>query len=340
MAEPTQTACELGYHMPAEFESTDAVWFTRPHNKSTWPGCLDDAQRQFDHLIHQVERFTRAQVIGRDHDWLTNDSWIRDYGPIFVRAARGLARSQGGLALHDFTFNCWGNKYDDFEHDDVIPQHVARHLDVPIWQHDFVLEGGAIDVNGQGTVMTTEQCLLNPNRNPHLSREQIEQQLHDALGTRHVVWLPGGIAGDDTDGHIDDVARFVSPSQVVAIRAAASHPDHELLERNWVALQRATEQDGQPLDVTALPVPAPIYYDYPADEYGPGGRRQLPASYANFLIANGGVLVPTFGQPADEVALQTLRDLLPGREVVGVPCDKLVVGLGAIHCMSMQQPSV
>jgi len=336
MSEPRGTARELGYRMPAEFEPTDAVWLTYPHNTDTWPDCLDEARRQYDQIILHVDRHARVQVLGRDHHWPTDDSWMRDYGPIFVVNNQ----SPSPLACHDFIFNCWGDKYGPYDQDDVVPQHVAQHLRIPIWSHDLVLEGGSIEVNGRGTVMTTEQCLLNPNRNPTLSRDDIEQRLHDALGTHHVIWLPGGIEGDDTDGHIDDVARFVAPDIVVAIRADKGHPDHATLERNWSALQAARDPSGEALRLIALPVPQPIHYDYPADAFGPGGRKQLPASYANFLIVNGAVLVPTFGQANDEVALQALAQAIPDREIIGVRSDRLVVGLGAVHCLSMQQPGV
>jgi agmatine deiminase len=203
-----------------------------------------------------------------------------------------------------------------------------------------MLEGGSIEVNGLGTVMTTEQCLLHPSRNPAASREQIEAKLHETLGTRHVIWLPSGIEGDDTDGHVDDVARFVSPSRVLAARAPQGHMDHISLERNWQALSSAKDQDGNPLELMELPVPEPLYYEYPADEWGIGGRKVLPASYANFLISNRSVVVPTFGQASDDVALGVIEKALPGYRVTVVRCEWLVVGLGAIHCLTQQQPRV
>jgi agmatine deiminase len=329
---PDDTAAGLGYRMPAEFEPMSCVWLAPPMNAETWPGCLDDAQREFADWVTMLRR----AVSVRTTDELgieTNDAWIRDFGPIFV--VRNNDDRQGeAIACHDFHFNTWGGKYEVRDKDDVIPQHIAREMGVPIWVHDFVLEGGSIEVNGQGTVITTEQCLLNPNRNPGLTREQIEAKLHDTLGARHVIWLPGGIAGDDTDGHIDDVARFVSPNTVVAVSAKKGHPDFEMTQKNLRALRGAVDQDGQAVRVVELPVPDPIMYDYP------DGRWPVPASYANFLIANRHIYVPTFGQPTDDVAIGVLSDEMAGYAVVPVPARRLVVGLGALHCLSQQQPTV
>jgi len=332
--EPAESAAALGYRMPGEFEPIDAVWLTYPHNRETWPGNFDRACEQYDFFMSQVARFANVELTGEKHGWPTNDSWIRDYGPIFVTDATG------GLGCHDFHFNGWGGKYNaEYHDDDLIPQRVAAALDLPIWIHDLVLEGGSIEVNGRGTVMTTAQCLLNDNRNPHLDRAAIEAELGAALGVDHVIWLPGGILGDDTDGHIDDIARFIAPNAVAAVKPDdPSHPDHDMLQRNWAALASAVDQDGQPLELIPLPAPEPIQYDFPPDRFGPGGRHPVPASYANFLIVNEAVLVPTFAQPSDEVALRRLDDAMPAHTVIGVPGDQLVVGLGALHCLSQQQP--
>jgi len=245
-AEPT--AQSLGFHMPAEWEPAERAWVTWPDNQETWPGCLDAAQQQFADLISQlrphVEPCTTQSV-----NIPTNDSWIRDYGPVFV------IDQDGHLACHDFTFNCWGRKYEPYDDDDRAPRHIAKHLGVPFWIQPMVLEGGSIDVNGAGTVMTTRQCLLESRRNPGRSQAWIQQQLHHALGTVHVVWLPGGITGDDTDGHVDDVARFINPTTVAAVRAPRGHPDHAVLEQNWRSLNEACDQDGVKLDLLELPCP-------------------------------------------------------------------------------------
>jgi len=329
---PLNTARELGYRMPAEWEPQETVWLTAPHNEGTWPGCMDEALAQFAKLVDALSKVVKVRTT-QSLNIKTDDSWIRDYGPIFV------LDKDGSLACHDFIFNCWGDKYRPWDSDNLTPQYIARDLDVPIWIHDFVLEGGSIEVNGKGTVMTTEQCLLHPNRNAQLSREQIEQVLHRALGTSHVIWLPGGIEGDDTDGHIDDVARFINPTTILAIRAPEGHPDFIPLERNRIALEKAKDQDGNALSVIPLPVPEPIEYNFPADEYGLGGKRMIPASHANFLITNQHAFVPVFGQPSDDIALKTIEDAMPGNTIIPVRCETLVVGLGAIHCMSQQQPA-
>ncbi len=409
LTQPTQSARSLGYRMPGEFEPVAAVWLTYPHNRDTWPDCFDKACAQYDEFIKQASRFTKVNIIGRDFNWKTNDSWVRDYGPIFVVRNEGTearrhegtegqrhegtearrhegtegkaseneseisnlksqisnpqsqisnlksqipstrnseleTRNLSPLACHDFTFNGWGGKYDTDHYqpriDDIIPRFIAKHLNIPIWRHDLILEGGSIDVNGRGSVLTTEQCLLNVNRNSKLTRARIEESLHEALGTRHIIWLPGGIEGDDTDGHIDDVARFIDPATIAMIRAPRGHPDHEMLERNWAALSTAKDQDGDAINLVALPVPEPRFYDYPPIGNDEGGHYQLPMSHANFLILNEGVLVPTFGQKSDDEAIAALEKAMPRHTIVGVRCDHLVVGFGAMHCLSMQQPRI
>ncbi|MEM6506289.1 MAG: agmatine deiminase family protein [Planctomycetota bacterium] len=332
---PEHSANELGYRMPAEFEPVECVWVVPPHNEETWPGCFEAAQAQHADWVDQMRPYVEVRTpgsIGID----TNDSWVRDFGPVFV-----VNEQTQRLACHDFHFNSWGAKYEAVRPlDDVVPQHLAHKLGLPLWVHDFVLEGGSIDVNGRGTVMTTQQCLFNANRNPWARPEVIEQALHDALGTRHVVWLPGGIAGDDTDGHIDDVARFVSPDCVAVVVAPEGHADHAATQRNLSALQQARDQDGDALQIVGLPTPEPILYDFPTlPSVETPGPAPVPASYANFLIANDAVFVPAFGQAADEVACGVLEKVLPGRSVVPVRAEHLVVGLGALHCLSMQQPA-
>ena len=333
-------AAELGYRMPAEFEPIAAVWLAKPHNRETWPGCFELAAAQHAAFVAALEKVIKVELIGRDHAWPVNDSWIRDYGPIYVVQPRAAARKPqpSSLAIHDFVFNGWGGKYgNEYAEDDIVPRHIAALQGLPVWTHEMVLEGGSIEVNGRGTVMTTAQCLLNPNRNSHLTRSQIEAELHGALGTRHCIWLPGGIVGDDTDGHIDDIARFVSPTTVLASRAPAGHSDYAVLEENFQTLRTARDQDGRKLEVIELPVPDPILYCFPADRFGPGGENPVPASYANFLIVNKHIFVPTFGQQRDEAALKVIEKT-SGLSVVPVRSESLVVGLGALHCLSIQQP--
>ncbi len=333
------SARAMGYRMPAEWEPMLRVWVDPPHNTHTWPGCLTEAQQQFARFTAALSEFVQVQPV-RELGIVTNDSWIRDYGPIFVLRddLQNAPTDQPRKALHDFHFNAWGGKYEVRDLDDVVPQHIASHFHLPMFLHEQVLEGGSIEVNGCGTVMTTGQCLLNKNRNPHLKKRALETLLHDALGTNQIIWLPGGILGDDTDGHIDDIARFVNPTTIVGLRAPENHPDHEILDRNWRVLKRARDAKGQKFDVVELPVPQPILYDFPADRFTSGGVRPIPASYANFLIANGGVLVPTFGQPTDEQALRTLEQVMPQHRIVGIRAEHLVVGLGSFHCLTMQEP--
>lgn len=332
---PDRTAAEMGYRMPGEFEPVDAVWVTPPHNTETWPGCFDEAVAQHAKFVDAMRKVVRVETIGpgRVHDWPSNDSWARDYGPLFV-----VGPERGDLACHDFVFNGWGGKYNaEYADDDVVPRRVAELLDLPIWVHDLVLEGGSVDFNGCGTVLTTEQCLLNENRNKHLTREQIARVLADCFASPHVVWLPGGIIGDDTDGHIDDIARFVSPTLIVANRAPDTHADHEMLAANLRVLREARDQNGHKFDIAELPVPDPILYNFPPDRFGPGGPGPVPASYANFLIVNDHVFVPVFGQPNDEDACEVIESATE-KTIVPIRAEHLVVGLGALHCLSMQQP--
>lgn len=363
---PESPAEALGYRLPAEWEMQHAVWLTLPHNEATWPGCLKEARQEAEHFISQLAANVivhTTQQVGIE----TNDSWIRDYGPLFVvhdpkaqasRALRVRARKESKgeeghelpvpdptlkvppVAMHDFIFNNWGGKYGDYELDDVVPQHLARQLLLPLWVHDVVLEGGSIDVNGKGTLLTTSQCLLNLNRNPHYSKQRLEELFHDAFGITHTIWLEGGIGGDDTDGHVDDIARFVGAHRVVAVRNKPGDRDHEVLERNWNILKSATDELGQPLEVIALPMPSTVRYTYPSGRDYDVARDGLPASYANFLISNGAVFVPTFNQPSDDEALTILSEVMPEYEIVGIPARHLLVGLGGLHCLTMQQPAM
>ncbi|MSR29157.1 MAG: agmatine deiminase family protein [Phycisphaerales bacterium] len=328
----TGSAAKQGFRMPAEWDRQSCVWLVRPHNEETWPNCLSEAQREWDSW-----RTKLAAVIEVRDVWElgipTNDSWIRDFGPIFVK------HPTRGVAGHSFRFNGWGDKYEVRSLDDAVPDAIARRWGIPMWHHEFVLEGGSIEVNGSGTVLTTNQCLKGANRNPEAGVAKIEQTLQEALGVTNIVWLPGGIRGDDTDGHIDDLARWVARDTVVAIRAPKGHPDHEVLERNFEALSLARDERGEPIRVIALSVPEPIEYDYPADRFGPGGRTMIPASHANFLLCNGTAFVPVFGGTSDEPALDVLRGALPGWTLQPVMARSLVVGLGSLHCLSCHQPA-
>jgi len=345
------TPAALGFRMPAEWEPHAATWLAWPHKEESWPGNFGPIPAVWVEMVRALAPHERVNILVNDataaasvrdllqvaqvprdavslHLIPTNDAWARDHGPTFVtRQVDGCSE----LAAIDWIYNAWGGKYPPWELDDVVPQKIAPLLGIRLFEPGIVLEGGSIDVNGSGTLLTTEACLLNPNRNPHLSRAQIERYLRDYLGVRHILWLGEGIAGDDTDGHIDDLARFVDPATVVTV--LESNPrdqNYEPLHANYERLRQMTDQDGRALRVLTLPMPEPVYYD---------GQR-LPASYANFYIANSVVLVPVFGDPHDGEALRRLQQVFPRRRIVGIQARELVWGLGAFHCVTQQQPAV
>jgi agmatine deiminase len=344
--------------MPAEWEPHEATWLAWPHNPEDWPGKFQPipwlyaeivrllaAQERVYLLVEDARAERRVESILRRaganldrvsfHQWPTNRSWTRDSGPIFVR------NSEGKVGITNWHFNGWA-KYANWQLDDQLPARVTELRGLPEWQpsidlensasHRVVLEGGSIDTNGAGILLTTEECLLSEvqQRNPGLSREQLEQVFHDYFGIEQVIWLGCGVAGDDTHGHVDDIARFVAPRTIVAcVEPNSSDPNHAPLAENLRRLKAVRSLDGKPFDVVELPLPHPVVFS---------GQR-LPASYANFYIANGLVLVPTFHDPTDRVALNTLAGLFPEREVIGIHCVDLVWGLGTLHCMSQQQPA-
>jgi len=255
----------------------------------------------------------------------TNEPWCRDHGPIFLTRDR-----DPRLAVVDWDYNAWGNKYPPFDLDEVVPTRVAKILKLPVFYPHMILEGGSIDVNGSGALLTSESCLLNKNRNPDLSREQIEQRLRDYLGVCDILWLGDGIAGDDTDGHIDDLTRFVSERAVATVvEENRADENYEPLQENLKRLREIKIGDHK-LDILTLPMPKKMVRE---------GLR-LPASYANFYIANTCVLVPTFADPNDEAALSVLRECFPNRRVIGIDCRELIWGLGTFHCLTQQQPAV
>jgi agmatine deiminase len=262
----------------------------------------------------------------RFHHFPAYEPWCRDHGPIFlVREKNG----QRERAVVDWDYNAWGGKYPPFDLDDAIPQHVAKLRELPLFSPGIVMEGGSIEVNGCGTVLTTEACLLNPNRNPQLTKTQIEKYLCDYLGGSNVLWLGEGIVGDDTDGHIDDISRFVNPTTIVTVvEEDPADENYELLQENLRRLRELRDQDGKLFRIVELPMPGVVEYD---------GQR-LPASYANFYIANEMVLVPTYRHANDAKALEILQKEFPGRRMVGVDSTELIWGLGSFHCISQQEP--
>jgi agmatine deiminase len=340
-----------GYRMPAEWEPHDATWLAWPTNAETWPETLPAVQsvwiQMAEHLsagekvrflansprdVDEINQRLRASKANRDNVTVeivpNNDAWMRDAGPIFLVSKDGRTP---GLVANDFIFNSWGKKYGPWDDDDIIPRRIAHALGCPVITHDLVLEGGSIEVNGQGVVLTTRQCLLNPNRNPDLSQAEIEKRLKRYLGVSHVIWLGDGIEGDDTDGHIDDLSRFVSPTQIVTmVESNSDDPNFEPLELNLQILKKATDASGKPFEVIELPMPD--------RREGPFGRS--PASYANFYIGNAAVLVPIYSCPNDAVALEILQKCFPDRPVIGLECSPVAAGLGALHCVTQQQPKV
>ncbi len=342
-----RTPAAAGYRMPAEWHPHEATWLAWPKDPVTWPDRVPEAEEIFLQFIEaltphervdllvddeEVEADVRARCRARGvaperlvcHRVRTVDSWIRDYGPNF------LLDGAGALAFNHWVFNAWGNKYATLLLDADVPRRLEALAGVPRFEPGIVLEGGSIDVDGQGTVLTTEQCLLNANRNPSLSREDIAGHLREYLGVRQVIWLGEGIEGDDTDGHVDDITRFVSPDTIVTVvEEDPADANHAPLADNLRRLQVARDAHGRPYRIVSLPMPG-----YLGD--GEGGR--LPASYANFYIGNGVVLVPVYGHANDRRALEILEPLFPSRRLVPVPCEPLVWGMGSIHCVTQQQP--
>ena len=337
--------------MPAEWEPHAATWLSWPHNPATWPGKVEIAPPIWVEIVRALLPGEDVHLLVRDaeieaearamlgaagllgsrlhlHRVRTNDgAWMRDVGPTFV-CRRGGGRSE--TVAVDWTFNAWGGKYGPWDDDDRVAAQVAALAGVPAVRPGIVLEGGSIEVNGRGTLLTTESCLLNPNRNPQLERADIEKVLCAHLGVRHVLWLGDGIVGDDTDGHVDDLTRFVDASTVVTVVSDdPADPNHEPLTANLRRLREMRDQDGAPLRVLTLPMPEAVIHE----------GQQLPASYANFYIGNAAVLVPTFAQASDAEALRILSELFPSRRVIGIHAVDLVWGLGTFHCVTQQQPA-
>jgi agmatine deiminase len=358
LAQQEKSPRSLGYRMPAEWEPHEATWLAWPHNPEDWPGKFQAipwlyaeivrllAAHEFVHILVEDEK-SEQRVRGileraganldrvRFHCWPTNRSWTRDSGPIFVR------NHEGKVAITNWRFNAWA-KYDDWPLDDLVAGRVTGFLDLPEWQpaieladgssRRLVLEGGSIDTNGAGVLLTTEECLLSEvqQRNPGVSREQLERVFSEFLGIDRVIWLGRGIVGDDTHGHIDDISRFVTPTTIVTVvEPDTSDPNHAPLAENLNRLKAARTIDGKQFELVELPMPRPMIFR---------GQR-LPASYANFYIANGLVLVPTFHDANDRVALNILTEVFPDREVIGIHSVDLVWGLGTLHCMTQQQPT-
>ena len=335
--------------MPAEWEKHDAVWLAWPYDPAAFPNKLAKVQKTYLQIIIAISNSEKVNLIVKDntikktvkellikekadineivfHVFNYADIWTRDYGPIFL-----VNEKEKKLAMTHWIFNAWGEKYEELMNDTEIPACINQFLNIPYFSPGIVLEGGSIDVNGRGTLITTEQCLLNKNRNPNLSKQGIEHFLIEYLGVNNIIWLKKGVAGDDTDGHVDDIARFVNPSTIFcAYEEDKNDINHPVLKNNYDILLRSTDQDGNKLNIIKLPMPGTVK----------DGKDRLPASYANFYIGNNAVLVPVFGHDNDQKALGIIQDMFPSRKAIGINCVDLVYGLGTIHCISQQQPAI
>jgi agmatine deiminase len=359
----SSTPKQQGYRMPAEWAPHAATWIAWPHNPDDWPGKFQPIPWVYCEIVRHLAGVEDVHILVNDeaaekratnmlrrqganlarlhfHHWRTDRVWLRDSGPIFIK------NTNNETALTNWRFNAWA-KYDNWRNDDLIPAHIAKFYGMPSFEptvtladgkpHRLVLEGGSIDTNGEGILLTTEECLLSDvqQRNPGVSREQLEQAFHDYLGIDQVLWLNRGCAGDDTHGHVDDITRFVPGADetgntiLTAIEPNTADENHLPLAENLARLHAARNRSGRPFTVKTLPMPAPVVFE---------GQR-LPASYANFYIANSLVLVPTFNDPNDRLALNTLADCFPGRTVTGIHCTDFIWGLGALHCMTQQEPA-
>lgn len=342
---------DLGFRMPAEWNPHRATQIHWPSNMETWPGeRLEKAERVFVEIIkalhtHEpvqlfledratcVKAITKLDAHDIDIDQLQihiqpiNDVWCRDCGPIFIQQ-----ETNRKTAVTDWEYNAWGEKYPPYENDNAIPRYVARHLNVPRYVPGIVLEGGSIDVNNRGDLLTTRSVLLNPNRNPDKSRNQIEAYLQNYLGVSNIIWLNKGLVGDDTDGHIDDLARFLNDDTILAMIAEdTSDINYQTLQDNLQQLKRAESADGSSFNIELLPMPKTNIEGKTVD-----GSEYVPASYANFYIANGVVLVPLYDESTDQVAMDLFEHYFPDRDIIGIKCNDLVWGQGSIHCVTQQ----
>jgi agmatine deiminase len=345
-----KTPRELGFSMPAEWAPHRGTWLSWPHKLESWPGKFEPvpgtfaemvrvlAPREEVHINAGPEVEAQARVALREagvpllnvffHANPSNDAWCRDHGPCFVQRTVGGKMEE---AIIDWGYNAWGGKYPPFDLDDVIPTRVGAEFGIKVFHPGIVMEGGAIEVNGAGTLMTSESCLLNKNRNPQLSKAEIEGYLRDYYGVRHILWLGDGIAGDDTDGHIDDMTRFCDAQTIVtAVEPDPTDENHAPLRENLERLRGMRDQDGRPFRILELPMPPALFQD----------DQRLPASYANFYIANGVVLMPGYHPSTDEKARAVLAQAFPEREIVVIDSVDLVWGLGSFHCVSQQWPAL
>lgn len=345
-----KTPKELGFHFPAEFAPHTATWLSWPHKEESWPGKIErifPVYAQFVKFVAEGEH-VNINVANEEmkqkatayleqanadlkniyfHMHPTNDAWCRDHGPAFL-----INPKEKKKMVVKWNYNAWGGKYPPYDLDNEIPVSIAKATNLPIAKPGIVMEGGSVEFNGKGTLLTTTSCLLNPNRNPHLNRQQIEKYLIDYYGVENILWLGDGIVGDDTDGHIDDLTRFVDEQTVVTVvESDKADRNYQALKENLAALEKMKLENGKPLRIVALPMPAAVIYE---------GQR-LPASYANFYISNKYVIVPTFRDlQNDDKAMSTLQQCFPTRKVIGLDSTDIIWGLGSFHCLSQQEPQI
>ena len=348
IAQPTPK--DIGYYFPAEFAPHTATWLSWPHKEASWPRKIHTIYPSYIKFIKELAKgenvninvaddTMKAFAIGRlqnegvDLDKIefffhpTNDAWCRDHGPAFLINPEAEQKK----IIVDWNYNAWGNKYPPFDLDDMIPTLIGKHFNIPVYNPGIVMEGGSVEFNGNGTVMTSTACLLNPNRNPHLNQQQIEEYLCNYYGMEQVLWVDEGIIGDDTDGHIDDTVRFVNEDTVITvIEENRNDENYELLQHNLKQLKEMRLLNGKQLNIVELLMPEELIYE----------DQRLPCSYANFYIANKSIIVPTFRSARDEKALQIIQGCFPGREVVGIDSTDIIWGLGSFHCLSQQEPLV
>ena len=345
-----QTPKSLGYYFPAEFAPHKATWLSWPHKEASWPGKIETIFPSYVAFIKTLVRFEDVNInvvdnamqqkatamllaAGVDMDKVkfflhpTNDAWCRDHGPAFLLNKQ----DAGKKAIVDWNYNAWGNKYPPFNLDDVIPTKIGEALGLPVFNPGIIMEGGSVDFNGAGTVITSTACLLNPNRNPHLNQQQIEQYLMDFYVQDQVLWVDEGIVGDDTDGHIDDTVRFINEDTVITvIEENKQDENYGLLQHNLDQLKQMRLLNGKQLNIVEIPMPDPVIWE----------DQMLPASYANFYIANNQVVVPTYRSDKDDKVIDIIGQCFPGREIVGIDSTDIIWGLGSFHCLSQQEPDL
>jgi len=343
------TPKQLGFHCPSEFEKHDATWLSWPHNKDTWPGKISTIFPSYCNFVELLSHSEKVNINVGDEklklkamDFLsktntnwdniefhfnpTNDAWCRDHGPAFI-----VNRKERKKAIVNWGYNSWGGKYPPFDLDNEVPKRIGKALNLQVFNPEIIMEGGSIELNGDGSLLTTTACLMNKNRNPHLSQKQIENYLIEYYGVEQVLWLNEGIVGDDTDGHIDDLSRFASENTVItAIEDSNKDENYYPLKDNLKRLVSMKLVNGKSLEIIELPMPSPLYFL----------NRRLPASYANFYICNSYVIVPTFRDKNDDKALMVLQKAFPNHKVVGIDSYDIIWGLGSFHCLSQQEPSI